>query len=86
MTATLDRTLTRLWLSLAAPFVLAACLHLGARVGAGRWPDLAPGSVAAAPRPGALSPGAMEPPAGSPVEGCNRRLIYEKFCRFPPAD
>ncbi|GJE40093.1 hypothetical protein [Methylobacterium persicinum] len=82
-----DRVLTRLWLALAAPPVLAATLHLGAIVGAGRWPDLA---LAAAPVvrreavAGALSPAAMEPAGSSPVMGCQPRSSHAKSCRPLP--
>lgn len=83
MSARTDRILTRLWLTLAAPLVLAIGLHLGSRVGLRRWPDLIPGPVAAASG-GALSPGAMEPASGSVVRGCDRILANAKVCRFPP--
>lgn len=82
-----DRLLTRLWLTLAVPPVLAATLHLGAVVGAGRWPDLALGAAAAARRgaaAGAPSPAAMEPAGSSLVMGCQPRSSHAKSCRPAP--
>lgn len=81
-----DRYLTRLWIALAAPPVLAAGLHLGMAVGAGRWPDIASGAAAAPRREGAgtQSRGGLEPAEASLVEGCRLHTPHAKLCRLLP--